>query len=135
MFFRTMAIGLLLVAQAAPAWAACSGADPSVVSVAVKGMRTDGGLNHYEISGTVTNVGGASQASNVLQSVNIYKTGEKLDTKSIPPLKAGESYTFTYVSDRSVEAGNGTTKLMFRLEPAAPNSQDCGAGNSNTLTF
>ena|SRR5579862_1705579 len=121
---------LLLLAQTATASAstACAGPDPAIVSAAVKGVSADGGLNRYLLSGTVENLGNAAQASNTLQSVDIYKGSEKLDAKSIPPLKPGQSYVFSYVSVRSRDAGKGTTKLTFQLDVRQP-SQNCNAGN------
>ena len=132
---RTILIAALLCAQTATASAstACAGADPAIGSVVVKATSSDGNLNRYELAGTVTNVGSAAQASNVLQFVDIYAGSVKLDAKAIPPLKPGESYAFSYVSTRSRDAGKGTTKLEFRLDPAP---QACRAGDtSQTVTF
>lgn len=119
------------------AQAGCSGADPALVSVAVKGVTPSGNLNNYQIDGTVTNQG-AAQSADVLQSVDIYaaKATDKLDAKSIPPLKAGESYTFSYTSVRSKDAGNGTTTLRFVLDVHNGNGADCNSSNDEqTLTF
>ena len=49
--------------------------------------------------------------------MDVFNAEDKLDTKSVPPLKAGESFTFTYVSIRSSQAGKGTTQLGFQLDP------------------
>jgi hypothetical protein len=139
--FRMMTAALLLFAQTAAASAstACAGADPTIVSVAVKGVNSEGGLNRYKLSGTVVNVGRMAQASNVLQFVDIYEVGGKLDAKGIPPLKPGQSYTFSYVVSRSRDAGKGTTELAFQLDvrqPSPPGSQDCNADNDRfTLSF
>ena len=132
-----MAIGLLLLAQtvAASASTTCAGADPAIASVAVKSVNSAGGLNRYALSGTVVNAGHTAQASDTLQFVDIYKGSEKLDAKGIPPLKPGQSYTFSYVSVRSSDAGKGTTKLTFRLD-VRQSSQNCSAGNDSTaVTF
>ena len=131
---------LLLLYPGATAAATCAGADPAIVSVAVKGVTPSNGLNQYKIGVTVTNLGSSAQASNVLQYVDIYqKAGEKLDAKGIPPLRPGQSYSFTYVAQRSSDAGNGTTKLSFKLDmrqPSAPSSQDCDLSNdTRTVTF
>jgi hypothetical protein len=77
-------------------------------------------------------MGATGQPSNLLQSVDIFNAEDKLDTKSIPPLKPGESFTFTYVSVRSSQAGKGTTQLGFQLDPISP----CTVGNDRyLLTF
>ena len=102
------------------------GADPAIVSVAVKGMQSSGGLNHYTLSGKVVNLGSTAQASNTLQFVDIYKGSTKLDSRGVPPLRAGESYAFEYVAERSAQAGAQTTALGFRMdvrEPANTGSQ------------
>jgi hypothetical protein len=131
--FRTIAATLLLAlpALAAPA-ATCHGSDPEISSVVVKGIETAGAVDRYHISGTVVNMGATAQASNLLQSVDIFDADDKLDTKSIPPLKPGESFTFTYVSTRSSQAGKDTSQLGFQLDPISP----CSVGNDRyVLTF
>ena len=54
----------------------CNGADPAIVSVAVKNVSQNGPINVYHLAGTVTNVGNRNQTSNVLQFVNIYVNDE-----------------------------------------------------------
>jgi hypothetical protein len=124
---------LLFVAEFAPATAAaCVGPDPAIVSVAVKGMQSSGGLNHYTLSGRVVNLGSTAQASNTLQFADIYKGSTKLDSRGIPPLKAGQSYAFEYISARSAQAGAQTTTLGFRMdvrEPANTGMQPCNTSN------
>ena len=131
--FRATAATLLLLlpAVAAPA-ATCHGSDPRITSVVVKSVETAGSVSRYHLNGTVVNMGATGQPSNLLQSVDIFDAEDKLDTKSIPPLKAGDSFTFTYVSVRSSQAGKGTTQLGFQLDPISP----CSVGNDRySLTF
>jgi hypothetical protein len=130
---RTILATLLLLAPAAVASAAtCPGTDPQITSVAVVTSVRSGALVHYHLSGKVVNLGAASQASNVLQSVDIFDADDKLDTKSIPPLAAGQSFTFTYVFTRSGDAGAGTTTLGFQLDPIS----GCSTGSDRfPLTF
>lgn len=130
--FRIIIAALILFAPVAAASAspACSGAGPGIVSVAVNSVSSDGNLNRYDIRGTVVN-GSAAQASSVLQFVDIYKGSEKLDSKGIPPLQPGQSYSFEYVSTRSHDAGSGSTKLTFRLDPAG--TPGCNARRSVTF--
>jgi hypothetical protein len=132
-------LGFALV-EVAPAWAACAGADPAIASVAVKSVAEADGINPYTLAVTVTNDGSQAQAKDVMQFVDIYQVpGEKLDAKGIPPLRAGQSYTFTYVTMRSAEAGNGTTHLRFQLDVRQPSraaAANCnGANDTRTLTF
>jgi hypothetical protein len=132
-------LGFALV-EVAPAWAACAGADPAIASVAVKSVAEAGGISNYTLAVTVTNDGSQAQAKDVLQFVDIYQVpGEKLDSKGVPPLRPGQSYTFTYVTMRSAEAGNGTSHLRFQLDvrqPSPAGAADCsGANDTSTLTF
>ena len=129
---RTIAATLLLCLPALTAQASCHGSDPQITAVAVKSVEMVGNVERYHLSGTVTNMGATAQASNTLQSVDIFDAEDKLDTKSIPPLKPGESFAFTYVSVRSSQAGKGTTQLGFQLDPISP----CSVGNDRySLTF
>lgn len=126
------ALAVFLAAALAPSVAdACS--NLSLANVGVKTMTSDGNLNHYQIDGVVTN-NGAAQSSSTLQAVDVYKGPVKLDSKSVPPLKAGQSFTFTYVSDRSSDAGTGTSHLRFVLD--AKNGSMCNASAPPaTVTF
>jgi hypothetical protein len=138
--FRMIIAAAAFLAMTAPAFASnCGGVDLSVGSVSVKNVTTSGNMNRYEITGTVTNVGSSSQAANALQSVDIYQGNDKLDSKSVPPLQAGKSAMFSYVSTRATEAGNGTTQLRFQLnvrQPSMADSQTCNMVNDSfTLTF
>ncbi|MGB6063067.1 MAG: hypothetical protein WBG27_15305, partial [Candidatus Aquilonibacter sp.] len=131
------AAAVLSFFQPAPALAAaCMGADPAIVSVAVKGMQSSGGLNRYTLSGKVANLGSAGQAPNTLQFVDIYKGSTKLDSRGVPPLRAGQSYAFEYVTERSAQAGAQTTALGFRMdvrEPPNTGSQSCNTSNGVTM--
>jgi hypothetical protein len=124
---------------AAPASAACSGPDPAITSVAVKSVSQSNGMNNYTLVGTVTNNGGQAQSKDTLQFVDISQTpGEKLDAKGIPPLRPGESYTFSYVMQRATESGKGTTTLRFQLDMRQPpgTAGNCETGNdTQTVTF
>lgn len=131
------AITLIVAAAVAfpmPAPAAtCAGPDPAITAVSVKNVVTSNALNHYTIAGTVTNAGGQGQASDVIQSIQIFDGAAQIDAKGIPPLSPGHSYQFTYVWSRSADAGNGTTVFNFKLK-----TPDVGCGTANQsyrLTF
>jgi hypothetical protein len=116
--------------------AACIGPDPAIVSVGVEGMQSSGGLDRYTLRGKVVNLGSTAQASNTLQFVDIYKGSTKLDSRGVPPLRAGQSYAFHYISDRSAQAGAQTTTLGFRMdvrEPPHTESQPCNTSNGVTM--
>ncbi|HEV2262521.1 MAG TPA: hypothetical protein VGR69_09575 [Candidatus Rubrimentiphilum sp.] len=117
----------------------CSGADPAITSVSVKDQTSNGSITDYTISGTVVNLGRKGQASNVLQFVDIFEHGIRRDSKSILPLRAGQSAYFTYVYSRSSDAGAGTAHLRFTMRfrnPSPPGSADCNSSNDTArLTF
>jgi hypothetical protein len=76
------------------------------------------------------------QASNTLQFADVYRGSTKLDSRGIPPLKAGQSYVFQYVGARSAQAGAQTTSLGLRMdvrEPANTGSQSCNTSNGVTM--
>jgi len=130
---RIFALMLLLMAPAAAGRAAtCSDSDPQIVGLTAKSEGVMGTLARFLVSGSVVNRGASAQASNLLQSVIVYDADDKLDTKSIPPLKPGESFRFSYQSTRSADAGPGSTELRFTLDPVSP----CSVGNDvRTVTF
>jgi hypothetical protein len=139
MVLGTLALVALTQTSAPAARAACAGADPAIVSAAVKGMTSDGRVNKYAVSIRVVNLGRMNQPSNLLQSVEIWQNDIKLDMKGLPPLKAGQSYTFSYVYQRSTDAGQGTSDLALRLtmrQPSPPGNMDCNPNNDRaTVTF
>jgi subtilase family serine protease len=135
-------ITLIVLAAMLPAnapAATCAGADPAITSVKVANVSANGSLNLYTLVGTVTNLGSQRQASNVLQFVDIYTNGQRVNDRGIPPLAPGQSHTFSYVWQRSTDAGNNTTRMRFSLrfvQPSPPGSQDCNLANdSATIRF
>ncbi len=118
-----------LVAASAPT---CAGADPAIIGAAVKSTTQNGSLNHYVIAITVRNLGSMKQASNLLQSVDVFQNGNKVDQKGLQPFKPGTSQTVTYAFDRSTEADAKTTHFRFQLDfhmIAVPGNADCNTGN------
>jgi hypothetical protein len=137
---RTIAVAFFVLAQIPMGAAAtCAGVDLAITSVSVKDVTKNGLLNQYHIAGTVANLGGTSQASSMLQFVNIYQYGRKLDAKSVPPLRSGQSYTFSYALARSADAGSGTTTLDFHIlmrPPIPAGQEECNVHNDQaTLRF
>ncbi len=130
----TLAFAVLVLSATAVAPAAmCSGTDAAITTVSVKSVSTSNMTNHYMLTGTVSNLGTQGQANNVLQHVDIWLNDQKLDDRSIPPLAAGQSATFTYPWTRAVEAGKGSTVMTFKLDGQGP---DCYPANDHfTLTF
>ncbi len=135
----TLAIFATALAPLAAPAATCAGADPAITTVKMQNVTSSGSLNYYHMVGTVTNLGAAAQASNVLQFVDIYRDGQRLDDRGIPPLGPGKSYTFSFVWPRAVDAGQNSTTMRFSIrfrDPSPPGSADCDANNDTfSLTF
>ena len=138
---RTIILTAVLLTQLSvnAAAAGCAGADPAITSVRVQNVSGNGSLNHYTLVGKVTNLGNQGQASSVLQFVDIYQNGTRLEDRGVPPLAQGQSYTFSYDWQRASDAGTGTTTMHFSLRmtsPSPPGSQDCNTGNDTfNVTF
>ena len=130
-----LALAIVALASSLPTatTAACTGAKPAIVSARVTGTTPDGSLTRYEVTVAVKNAGSQNQSAKVLQSVAIVEDDVKVDQKGIPPLAAGQSYTFPYSFVRASDAGTGTTKLDLQL---SGDSTACsGPGNTYTLTI
>ena len=103
------------------------------VSAAVTNVSDHGYLKHYTITIAVTNQGNMKQPGNTLQSVAIYRAGQKIDSKGVPPLAPGQSYRFTYGLDRSSLAGERTTQLIFRLQVSSPPGESLNCNPNNDI--
>jgi len=132
---RVLTVALFILAQAVVALASpCAGPDLAMTSVSVQSVTKTRFLNKYRVVGTVTNVVGAMQASNVLQFVDINQYGNRLDDRGVPPLAPGQSYAVAYIWNRSIDAGDWTTPLSFHLRGVAPLPvalNDCNLGNDS----
>lgn len=127
-----LAILVFGLSPAAAMAASCAGADPALVLATSRLVESVGGANHYRLTVGVTNVGSQGQASNVLQFVDMYEHGAKLDAKGVPPLSAGQSYNVSFIYTRANDAGDGTADFAFQLnmrQPAGISAQNCNAAN------
>ncbi len=105
-------------------------ANPSILSAGVQSAVANGALEHYTIAITVQNIGDARQPSNLLQSVDVFQDGQKVDQLGLKPLGPNQSQIVTYGFDRAADVGAGTTKLKFILDfnGRSGNDIDCRAG-------
>lgn len=131
MLFITLAA---LAAPSVASAASCHGVDLAITSVKVANVTSNGSVNRYTLVGTVSNNGDQKQASSALQFVDIYTNGQRVNDRGIPPLAPGQSYTFSYVWQRSTDAGNNTTLMRFslRMVPPSAGNADCNPGNNTT---
>jgi hypothetical protein len=119
-----------LIIAAALTGAGC--ANPSILS-AIQSVSTNGGLNHYTIAITVQNQGSMRQPSNLLQSVDVFQDGSRVDRIGLQPLRPNQMQKVTYGFDRAADAGDGTTHFIFSLDfnGRSGKNVDCGAGNES----
>jgi hypothetical protein len=97
-----MMLGVLIAADVAspqPA-ATCAAADPAVTSLASQRFKKRGGVDHYVITTTVTNLGKESQTPDITQRVELVRNGTVLAPQSLPALGAGVAYTLAFAVDR-----------------------------------
>jgi hypothetical protein len=120
-----------LILAAALTGAAC--ANPSILSAHVQPVITNGSLNHYSIAITVQNRGSVRQPSDLLQSVDVFQDGLRVDRLGLQPLRPQQRQKVTYGFDRATDAGDGTTSLTFTLDfnGRSGKTVDCGAGNES----
>ena len=120
-----------LVLAAALTGAAC--ANPSILSAHVQPVSTNGGLNHYTIAITVQNRGSVRQPGDLLQSVDVFQDGLRVDRLGLQPLRPQQMQKVTYGFDRAADAGDGTTDLTFTLDFSGRSGKnvDCEAGNES----
>jgi CARDB len=111
----------------------CSGADPAIAAVHPWLASSTPNVSRYKIGITVANVGRMKQAANVLQSVVMHQNDVKTDSKGVPPLRPGQSYTVTFTMARSSDADVNTTQLRFELIFRKPPSgaMDCNLQNDS----
>ncbi|HLJ83100.1 MAG TPA: hypothetical protein VKT51_02845 [Candidatus Eremiobacteraceae bacterium] len=103
-----------LILAAALSGASC--ANPSILSAVAQPVTANGALNHYTISITVQNIGSVRQPSNLLQSIDVLQDDQPVDRIGLQPLRPNQTQKVTYGFDRSADAGEGTTNLIFTLD-------------------
>ena len=120
-----------LILAAALTGAAC--ANPSILSAQIQPVTTNGSLHHYTIAITVQNRGSVRQPSNLLQSVDVFQDGLRVDRIGLQPLRPQQMQKVTYGFDRAADAGDGTTNLIFNLDfnGRSGKNVDCRAGDES----
>jgi hypothetical protein len=123
---------MLTLAAAMTSGATCQGADPAITKV-VSASSDLGSVTRFTLTTTVANLGSANQPRTDLQSVDIFLNGEKNGEKGIPPLRAGQQYTFTYDVMRADGTEPGSTVVRMHLTQHGPSgpAEDCNPDNGN----
>lgn len=119
-------LSLPLLAMSSKACAA-----PTISTAVANQLGSNGNLNTYDVAITVKNTGGAEPAS-LLQSVQVFQNGDKVDQKGTPPLAAGASKTVHYRLQRSSDARAGTTHLRFSVVVHDPHTAISECSGTNT---
>ncbi len=106
-------------------------ANTSILSAGVQTVATNGGLAHYTIAITVQNQSDTRQPGNLLQSLDVFQNGQRVDKIGLQPLGPKQLQKVTYGFDRASDAGVGTTHLTFTLDfnDGSGNNADCNPGN------
>jgi hypothetical protein len=79
--------------------ARCSGVDPELMQMSIKGVEARGKYDRYELSGEVKNVGHTPEPADFPQSVEVYRDGHRLSSLPISRLAAGQSGTIRATVD------------------------------------
>jgi hypothetical protein len=124
----THVLALLLASQltGGQSASACPGPSASIANVTTAKSTDANGLDRYTLTIAVKNVGSQAQRSNTLQSVDIFLDHAKNGQKGVPPLRPGQSYSFTYDVQRAEGAREGSTAVDLRLEPSTASARNCG---------
>lgn len=133
---RVLIVSLLALtlAPASAVAATCAGPNPAITAATVKNVTSTGQMSTYHLVGTVTNLGSSAQPKDTLQFVDVFVDEQKKDSRGIPPLAPGQSYTFGFDWPRAADAGKGTTTVHFRMDMRQ--GSDCNPNNgTNSVTF
>jgi hypothetical protein len=126
-------LDVLLTALSLPLLAMTSTAcvDPAIASAVASQVGDNGDLATYDVAVTVKNAGRAAEPSSLLQSIQVFQDGTKVDQKGTPPLPAGRSATVHYRFQRSPDARALSTHLLFKLVMTDPHhhATECSTAN------
>jgi subtilase family serine protease len=125
-------LDLIAAAAFAPLVAVTSSAcaDPAIVSATSTGGAA--AATTYDVAIVVRNLGRGAQPSSLLQSVQVYQNGVKVDQKGVLPLKPGASQTVHYRLMRANDAEAGSTHLRLTLvmhDAHGARVTDCSTAN------
>lgn len=131
---------LLLTANAAaptPA-PACAAADPAVTNVTSQLLKKRGGIDHYVITATLSNIGTQNQTPDITQRVELLRKGIVFAPQTVPALGAGVDYKLAFAVDRAAgeRAQPLTVTIRYVLVSGDAAKNACDRANDNvTKTF
>jgi len=105
---------------------------PAITTAVASQVGNNGDLKTYDVAISVKN-GGSAEPLSLLQSVQVFQNGTKVDQKGTPPLRAGGTATVHYRLQRSSDARPGTTHLRFSLVARDPHGavSNCSTAQSS----
>jgi hypothetical protein len=136
---RTKDMFALLADAASPAPSStCTAADPAVTSLTSQLFKKRGGVDHYVITTTVTNIGPRSQTPDVTQRIELLRKGTVLAPQSLPALAPGVAYKLAFAVDRPADERTQplTVTIRYVLESGDAAQNACDRSNDEvTKTF
>jgi len=120
---------MLAAAAAMTSAPACQGVDMAITAItSTSTQSTD--VTRFTLTVTVANLGTKNEPGNTLQSVEIVLDDNKNGQKGVPPLRAGQKYTFTYDVLRANDTEPGSTIVKFHIVQQSA-VQDCNPANDS----
>ncbi len=131
-----MSTMLLAAALASPPAADCATADPAVTSVTSQLFKRRGGVDHYVITATVTNMGKESQTPDITQLVELLRNGVVLAPQTFPALGAGVAYKLAFAIDRPAAERSQplTVTVRYVLTSGAAAANDACSRSNDEVT-
>ena len=133
-----LALLFAVIATSPTPAAACTAADPAVTNLTSQMFKKRGGVDHYVITTTVTNIGPQSQTPDITQHVELLRDGIVLAPQTLPALGAGVAYKLAFAVDRpaSQRAQPLTVTVRYVLTSGDAVDNACNRSNDEiTKTF
>lgn len=115
---------------------ACAAADPAITYVGSQLIKKRGGVDHYVITTTVTNIGLEGQTPDITQRIELVRKGEVQAPQSLPALETGNAYKVAFAVDRpsSERSQPLTVTIRYVLTSGNAARNACDRGNDETTT-
>jgi hypothetical protein len=94
------ALYLAAVVSSSPPAEHCAAADPAMTDLTSQLIKRRGGIDHYVLTTTLTNVGPLSQTPDITQQVELLRNGVVLAPQTVPALGPGVAYKLAFAIDR-----------------------------------
>lgn len=132
-----LALPVTVIPSPTPA-AACAVADPAITALSSQLVKKRGGIDHYVITATLSNIGDQSQTPDITQRVELVRDGTVLAPQPVPALGQGVAYKVAFAVDRPTTERSQplTVTVRYVLETGDPQRNACNRSNDAlTKTF